>query len=295
MASLKYLYLLILGLIWALPCKAETLVKQRAEQYFKPGSFVVEEKARDNLKSPNFKKVDNLYPEGAFLVVPSGLNVASAKDLDLDDYDTPHDKAQVYDPLEGWNRFWFNFNDKFFIYVAKPVYRGWEYITPKAVRTGLKNFFHNALFPVRFVNNLLQFRLKAAGVEFSKFMMNTMCSAGFADPASKKKPLVEVDDAGEDFGQTLGVWGIGHGPYLVWPFIGPSSLRDTLGRIGDMFAEPTFYLEPWYAAWSISLGLRFNNLDEVLPLYDDLVGAAIDPYISMREAYINYRNFHVNK
>ena len=240
---------------------------------------------------------DVFFAPGAISVQANALErgLAAGDDLDeLDNYDG-QDASQVYDPFEGWNRFWFRFNDKFYLYVAAPIYRGWQAVTPHQLRTGLKNFFHNILFPVRFVNNLLQFKLKAAGVEFGRFMMNTMCSAGFADPASTKKTIVPMDSAGEDFGQTLGYWGIGHGPYLVWPFIGPSSFRETLGRIGDLFAEPFFYVQPWWAASAGSLTLRFNDLDEVLPLYQDLTGAALDPYIAMREAYINYRNLHARQ
>ncbi|MCR4666469.1 MAG: VacJ family lipoprotein [Desulfovibrio sp.] len=214
---------------------------------------------------------------------------------DLDDYDTDGGGPVIADPFEGWNRFWFRFNDGFYVYVADPVYRGWKAVTPEIMRTGLQNFFHNALFPVRFVNSLLQFKFKAAGVEFSRFMLNTMCSAGFANPASKKKTIVPVDPAGEDFGQTLGVWGLGHGPYIVWPFLGPSSLRETVGRIGDLFADPLFYAQPWWAGTATAMTLRFNNLDSVLPLYLDLKGSALDPYIAMREAYINYRNLHVKQ
>ncbi|MBQ9536336.1 MAG: VacJ family lipoprotein [Desulfovibrionaceae bacterium] len=243
-----------------------------ADSYFKPGAFIISEDKSS--------------------MAQTGATDAVADDLD--DYDIKT-TADIADPLEGWNRFWFNFNDRFFRYVAKPLYRGWVTITPAPVRGGLKNFFHNLLFPVRFVNCLLQFRLKAAGVEFSRFMMNTMCSAGFANPAAKKKTIVPMDPIGEDFGQTLGVWGVGHGAYVVWPFLGPSSLRDTLGRIGDMFADPLFYVDPWYAAFSAGAVLRINNLDTVLPLYEDLTGAALDPYISMREAYINFRNNHVGQ
>lgn len=109
----------------------------------------------------------------------------------------------------------------------------------------MKNFFSNILFPVRFINNILQFRFMEAGVEFGRFFINTTTSAGFADVAKGLKTVVPVDPAGEDFGQTLGRWGLGHGFYLVWPFIGPSSARDTVGRVGDLFAEPMFYLQPW--------------------------------------------------
>ncbi|MBQ7617777.1 MAG: VacJ family lipoprotein [Desulfovibrio sp.] len=213
---------------------------------------------------------------------------------DLDDYEDATE-VSVYDPFEGWNRFWFRFNDGFYLYVAEPVYRGWQAVTPASVRWGLKNFLHNALFPVRFVNNILQFKFKAAGVEFGRFMMNTMSSAGFSNPASTKKTIVPMDSVGEDFGQTLGVWGLGHGPYIVWPFIGPSSLRETFGLLGDMFAGPFLYIDPWWASSAAAFTLRFNNLDEVLPLYKDIKGAALDPYLAMREAYIRFRNEHTAK
>ncbi|MBQ7457348.1 MAG: VacJ family lipoprotein [Desulfovibrio sp.] len=233
---------------------------------------------------------------GAFIVVPKGAQGMSSGDMpdELDDYDEVQ-SSEIYDPFEGWNRFWFRFNDRFFVAVADPLYRGWQAITPPQVRWGLSNFFHNILFPVRFVNALLQGKFRAAGVEFSRFMMDTMVSAGFSNPSKYKKPLVPVDPAGEDFGQTLGVWGIGSGPYLVWPFIGPSTLRDTVGRIGDMFCEPFFYIDPWWLATSSSVFLRFNTLDTVLPLYKDLKGAALDPYLSMRQAYITYRRQHVRQ
>ena len=278
----------------------QALFAPQASDLFPAGSIVVLPKssARATLNDEQ-KAVEALFPNGSIIVKSKGLSSGDAKpseslDAELDDYDTPT-QAAVYDPWEKWNRFWFRFNDKFYTKVAKPFYRGWEFITPKPVRTGLKNFYHNILFPVRFVNNLLQFRFKAAGVEFSRFMMNTMCSAGFADPASKKKTIVPMDDLGEDFGQTLGTWGIGHGPYVVWPFIGPSSLRDTVGFVADWFAEPITYVQPWWASRAAAFTLRFNKLDTVFPLYEDLTGAAIDPYISMRDAYIHYRNDHVKK
>ncbi|MBO6170836.1 MAG: VacJ family lipoprotein [Desulfovibrio sp.] len=235
---------------------------------------------------------------GAVTVHPYGSLKAEGS---LDDYDS--EPAQgIADPLEYWNRFWFHFNDIFFVYVAKPAYRAWEFITPHQLRSGLKNFFSNLLFPVRFVNNILQFRFMEAGVEFGRFVINTTTSAGFADVAKRHKTIVPVDPTGEDFGQTLGRWGIGHGIYLVWPFIGPSSLRDTIGRVGDTLAEPTFWLNPWpllyepnywELKWAVGGGLRFNALGDILPLYDDLNSAAVDPYIAMREAYVNFRQNQV--
>lgn len=226
---------------------------------------------------------------GAVTVRTSGYMAQSDA---LDDYDvTP--VAAISDPLEPWNRFWFHFNDIFYIYIAKPAYKAWVYITPHQLRNGLSNFFSNLLFPMRFVNNILQFRFLEAGVEFGRFFINTTSSLGFANVAKNKKTIVPVDPYGEDFGQTLGRWGVGHGFYVVWPFIGPSSVRDTVGRVGDCFTDPIFYVYPWELATSSELALRFNDLGSVLPLYDDLNNAAVDPYIAMREAYVNFRNAQV--
>ena len=229
------------------------------------------------------------FQPGAITVAPYGT---MRSDNTLDDYD--NEPAQsVSDPIEPWNRFWFHFNDIFFIYVARPAYSAWETVTPHQLRAGLKNFFFNLLFPVRFVNNILQFRFFEAGVEFGRFVINTTSSAGFADVAKGHKTIVPVDPTGEDFGQTLGRWGLGHGFYIVWPFIGPSSARDTVGRVGDLFADPMFYLQPMELRLGVAGGLRFNDLGDVLPLYEDLNTVAVDPYIAMREAYVNFRKAQV--
>lgn len=213
---------------------------------------------------------------------------------DLDDYDS-QPTASIPDPIEPWNRFWFRFNDIFYMHVAKPVYTGWTYITPQFFRTAMSNVFYNALFPMRFINDILQGRFLTAGVEFSRLMMNVMGSAGLVDLASSKKTIVPVDPSGEDFGQTLGRWGIGHGFYIVWPFIGPSSLRDTFGRIGDYFTDPIFYINPWLLSAGTETVFRFNDLNSLFPAYENLKSIAVDPYLSMREAYASFRRTQVNR
>ncbi|MDR1659275.1 MAG: VacJ family lipoprotein [Desulfovibrio sp.] len=214
----------------------------------------------------------------------------------LDDYDDDGSGAEtIADPLEPWNRFWFGFNNVFYLRIVKPVYQGYVAVTPHQLRSGMKNFFFNLFFPVRFVNNILQFRFMEAGVEFGRFVINTTASLGFANVAKDKKTIVPVDPSGEDFGQTLGRWGIGHGLYIVWPVIGPSSPRDTLGRIGDLFADPLFYLSPWELAAGAEFYLSFNDVGDVLPLYEDMNKAAVDPYIAMRQAYVNFRRVQVNR
>ena len=238
------------------------------------------------------------YRTGAIVVRHKGMAAGD----EFDDYDSEPVRS-IADPLEPWNRFWFHFNDIFFTYVARPAYRGWEAVTHEDIRSGLKNFWHNAMFPIRFVNNILQFRFKEAGVEFGRFIINTTTSAGFANVAKDKKTIVPVDPSGEDFGQTLGYWGVGHGIYIVWPFLGPSSLRETVGFAGDMFADPLFYLSPWPVYYETTLpdelglaiksGLYFNALDGKLDTYEAMKGAAVDPYIATREAWVKYRAVQV--
>ncbi len=232
------------------------------------------------------------------IVVQEKKTVDQAFDDELDNYDDT-DIQSIADPLEKWNRFWFGFNDIMYLYIAKPAYDAWAFITPDGVRQGISNFWHNLLFPVRFVNNLLQFRFLEAGVEFGRFVINSTAGlGGFADVAKREKTIVPVHPEGEDFGQTLGYWGIPHGFYIVWPFIGPSSLRETVGWAGDYMLHPgtaagILLAQPWYVTTGGQAGFFFNDLNSVLPTYIALKDAAVDPYIMMREAYVRHRAVQV--
>lgn len=240
---------------------------------------------------------------GSFSLPPGAVTVRSKTPpgagpetdaASLDDYDS-EPVASIPDPIEPWNRFWFRFNDFFYIYIASPVYSSWTYITPQFVQTAIGNIYDNVLFPTRFINCLLQAKFFAAGVEFQRLMMNVMGSAGMVNLARNKKTIVPMDPGGEDFGQTLGYWGFGQGFYIVWPFIGPSSLRDTFGRVGDYFTDPLVYQQPWYYPVGEELVFRLNDLGTVLPSYEDLKNIAIDPYIAMREAYAASRAGRINQ
>lgn len=221
-------------------------------------------------------------------------HLGATSEESLDDYDQPI--TTLYDPLEPWNRFWFRFNDIFYLYVVNPAYTGYAYITPSEFRTGLKNLLAHLFFPVRFVNSLLQGKFDAAGVEFGRFMINsTVGFGGLIDVAKGAKTVVAVDPSGEDFGQTLGTWGIGQGFYVVWPLVGPSSARDSVGLAGDSFLDPLFYLRPWEAAFIASGSLRFNAMGDVLTLYEDMNKSAVDPYVAMREAYAAYRKLRLKQ
>jgi phospholipid-binding lipoprotein MlaA len=223
------------------------------------------------------------------LFFQSGTAFAANESLpDDDEYYLDAVSRVIPDPLERWNRGIFAFNDAVIGHVARPVYRGYGYITPSFMRTGVKNFFHNLAFPVRFTNNLLQGRGKAAGVEMSRFILNTTAGlGGLFDVARRHRPVVDVED--EDLGQTLGVWGVGEGFYIVWPLLGPSTARDSAGTVGDYFLHPLTYVHPWELGLGAKAAGTFNDLDEVLDLYDNLKQAAIEPYSSVRDAYVQYR------
>jgi len=140
----------------------------------------------------------------------------------------------ISDPVEPFNRLMYNFNARFDRYLFLPVVSGYEWIMPNPAEKGVTNFFSNIREPVNFLNNTLQFKLKGSAVSLSRFAVNTTIGlAGLFDPA-RKFGLYEHK---EDFGQTLGRWGVGAGPYLVLPLLGPSNLRDATGVITDAAIE----------------------------------------------------------
>lgn len=207
---------------------------------------------------------------------------------DFDDY-SAYQPVHIADPLEPWNRMWFHVNDFVLLNIGKPVYKGYKFVTPDVFRKGVDNFFHNLLFPVRFVNALLQGEFLAAGVEFDRFFVNTTIGlGGFIDVAKRNKPVVDRNIGG--FGQTLGRWGVGNGFYIVWPLLGPSTLRDSVGRVGDYFASPTWAFLPTDEAFILSSYRYLNDLGPVLNGYESLTRTSLEPYTAVRDAYIQMRN-----
>ncbi len=219
---------------------------------------------------------------------------ATAAELDADEDYLDSVGPTVPDPLEGWNRAMHGFNDGFITYAARPAYEAYEFATPSFFRTGVKNFFHNLAFPVRFANNLLQGKGRAAGVEMSRFVLNTTAGlGGLIDVAGSHKTIVPVDD--EDFGQTLGVWGMGEGFYIVWPFLGPSTARDTAGMGVDYFLDPVTYVKPAELSLGLSGFREFNRLDDIIDQYDAVNNLAVEPYSSFRNAYIQHRRAKIER
>ncbi len=210
-------------------------------------------------------------------------NEAAAPDEGFEE-ETP---GYVADPIEPWNQAMFHFNDKLYFWVLKPLAKGYRTVVPRLARTGVQNFFTNLTTPIRFVGCLLQGKGNSAGAEISRFVMNTTVGVlGFGNPAQNYPQLNPPE---EDFGQTLGSYGIGNGFYIVWPFIGPSTLRDSVGKLGDYFLNPVSYLQPLEA----SVGARgldtVNKTSFRIGDYESFKDAAIFPYEAFRDAYIQYR------
>lgn len=163
--------------------------------------------------------------------------------LDYVEEEGEEEKVGIADPLEPFNRAMHHFNDKLYFWVLKPVAQGYRLIVPETARLGVRNFFANITFPSRFVNCLLQANFKGAASELGRFVINTLCGiGGLLDVASNQEINIPKQD--EDFGQTLGVFGVGQGFYINWPIWGPSGPRDTLGLVGDFFLHPIYFPTP---------------------------------------------------
>ncbi len=196
--------------------------------------------------------------------------------------------VEITDPLEPWNRLMFHVNDGLYFWVVKPVSEVYTGLAPEPVRIGISNFFQNLTTPVRFVNCLLQGKGDSAGTEFDRFVINTTAGVlGFGDPARDQHGLEPAD---EDLGQTMAVAGFDNGFYIIWPLLGPSTARDSVGMVGDIFLNPIFYVEHTEAAISIS-AVKFTNESSFhIGEYEAFKSESLDPYIAMRDIYIQYRN-----
>jgi phospholipid-binding lipoprotein MlaA len=193
------------------------------------------------------------------------------------------------DPYEPTNRAIFNLNTKIDKAVAKPVAKFYNHAVPQFARNGVHNFLANLDKPVTFGNDLLQGEGSRASETLGRFTVNlTLGVGGLVDVAT----MIGIPDHSEDFGQTLGVYGVGEGPYIVVPFMGPNPPRDLAGDVVDIFIDPTTYIrfhgsDTWYAVRSgVSvLDLRARNIDTL----DQIERTSIDMYATTRSLYRQYR------
>jgi phospholipid-binding lipoprotein MlaA len=216
-----------------------------------------------------------------------------AFDLEEDFTDGDIVAPDIYDPIEPFNRGMFWVNDKLYFYLFKPVARGFR-VVPEPARQSVSNFFSNIGTPVRFVNSVLQLKFKDAGSELGRLVINsTLGIGGLFDPAKKWFGLRKKD---EDLGQTLGNYGVGNGIYIVWPILGPSSARDTVGMAGDFFLDPLFYIQmkPLERA-----GLKATDKETALSLdkdtYEAIKRQSLDPYLYVRTSYAQHRAGKIEK
>ncbi len=200
--------------------------------------------------------------KGTEISLVESADVSLDEDMEFDDelldpFDE-FDDAQIeeYDPLEPVNSVVFEFNYRLDKYVVKPVAKVYNFFIPPDVQQSFSNVFQNIRFFPRLLNNLLQAKFEGAGIELSRFLINsTLGVGGLFDPAGI---MFELKTPSEDLGQTLGTYGVGPGPFLMIPFFGPFTLRDGVGFIGDAFLDPF--------NWFI---LPFTNIDGIPQLVQD--------------------------
>jgi phospholipid-binding lipoprotein MlaA len=200
------------------------------------------------------------------------------------------EELRIADPIEPWNRAMHHVNDKLYFWLFKPAAKGYRYVVPEDVRGLFSNFYENLKAPIRIVNNILQGKPEYAAIELGKFLINsTVGVGGLRDCATE---CFGINGRYADFGQTLGKYGVGFGFYVVWPLLGPSSPRDTVGWMGDWLLRPQSYVSSeWISPESVGLYAheKVNYTSFHLGDYEAIKGAAIDPYIAMRDAYVQFR------
>lgn len=203
------------------------------------------------------------------------------------------EEVTIADPIEPWNRLMFHFNDKLYFWGLKPVARAYNAVVPEPVRVSVRNFFRNVTMPIRFVNCFLQGKMKGAGIELARFGINTTLGlAGFFDVALSK---FELSAANEDLGQTLGYYGMDGLMYIVWPVIGPSTVRDTIGFAGDTFLNPVSFIDPAEAALGVKAYEQINKTSLEIGNYEDMKESALEPYTAIRDAYVQYRKKQIKR
>jgi len=188
------------------------------------------------------------------------------------------------------NRGIFRFNEGLDRWVVEPAAKGMDFVLPDPVERAIGKFFDNSSIPIHFANALLQFKPVSAVEDLARFAINSSIGiAGFFDPATH----FGLEAHREDFGQTLGAWGVPPGPYLVLPVFGPSNPRDTVGLVADSFSTVYPWFVPIYVPYAIWTGRMLNwrslNLDEIAAERE----AALDYYVAVRNAYMSYRENQV--
>ena len=259
------------------------------------------------------------YPEKAvqpaastsLLVAEPASDTPASQEVPFEEPFDPFAKAdegagEEYDPWEPFNTTIFEFNRQVDRFVLKPVAKGYNFIMPDLVQVGISNIFHNLRFGPRFLNNIFQGKFKGAGIEMGRFLINSTAGvAGFFDVAKK----VDLETPEEDFGQTLGFYGVKPGPYLVLPFLPPFNVRDFTGFIGDIALNPINWLvapiievngvpsviahrnrmTSTFVQTGSRVGEIINERSRNLEKFQGVEEATLDLYTAVRNAYLQTR------
>jgi phospholipid-binding lipoprotein MlaA len=214
------------------------------------------------------------------------LWMAQARDTEIGD--EQYDQAEQYDPWEPFNERMLEVNRKLDRWVLKPVAQAYNFITPDELQIMISNGFDNISFPPRFVNSLLQGKLKGATREIGRFLINsTIGVGGLFDPAKDVFGLVK---SREDFGQTLGFYGVGPGPFLIVPLMEPMTVRDGVGKFVDGAMDPLVYYLPFiWERLGMKIGDTINERSLNLDLFQGFEESVIDLYSAVRHGYLQRR------
>jgi phospholipid-binding lipoprotein MlaA len=206
---------------------------------------------------------------------------------DLEDWEEEEEAVRIADPMEPINRAVFHFNDKLYFWFLKPVATGYKWVVPEILRIAVRNFFTNVAMPVRVVNCILQGKFESSFNEVGRFLINSTAGmGGLVDVAKEIPELPSMQE--EDFDQTLGVWGLGQGFFINVPVFGPSSVRGAFGQAADYFLDPASYLDSRERI-AVGAGDAVNRTSLTIGDYESLKEAALDPYIALRDAYVQNR------
>jgi phospholipid-binding lipoprotein MlaA len=249
----------------------------------------------------NFTGCSSKTPQEPSEAIVSQSAGTAAEDDELDEFADEMEVKEIYDPFSGYNRAMTSFNDGAYEYFFKPVANGYKAVLHVEIRESISNFFNNLYFPMRLTNNLLQGKFCNASEETGRFVVNsTVGVLGLFDPASKHFDLKAHE---EDFGQTLGFYGVGSGPHIVLPLLGPSNLRDVVSLYPDALLSPIDYTERSY--WTLTdtpaeyLGAKslekINYVSLNMDRYEKMRKDAVDLYPYLRDIYEQYRDNQIKE
>ena len=202
----------------------------------------------------------------------------------------PNAPRSPQDPWESWNRGVYKVNVKLDHAIARPVTRAYVKVVPHPIRVGVSNFFANLNTPTVMINDALQGKFLHAANDLGRFVLNsTVGIGGLLDPATS----AGLDKNDEDFGQTLGKWGVHPGPFVELPLLGPSDARDAPSRFVDAYTNPQAYIHNLWVKYPLYVLYLIDTRQGLLSL-DDTINRVYDPYAFVRDAYLQRRAYLVS-